>query len=131
MEDQLEVEVRAARFVFNGNTYTKGNTFVIEGDREKWSTGLKSSIKRGNIIILGSVNRDKTPPAKKEESLKDWPDPLTTNVTEDDFPVEEGAVATPVVDMISSQIASEVKKAVASTPKTAPARKKPVTKKSE
>jgi len=94
MED-LEVEVRSAKFVFGGNTYNKGNTFVVEGDREKWGSGFTSAVKRGNIIILGSVNRDKTVTVDMSATTTDplFPDPYTTNVTGEDFPVEPGQMA--------------------------------------
>jgi hypothetical protein len=131
------VKVLSARYVFGGKTYVRGNTFEVPAEATSRSSGINDSLSRGNIIIVGAndvVQNTSSVPAgltqvdlgtvaSEPVKMGDWPNPQTTNVTGDDFPVEEGQEIPEVAadDIIGNALKSAVKDNVekaAAAPKT-------------
>lgn len=117
MTELVEVKVQSAHYLYQGNTYKKGATFTLPADPESWSSGVKGSISRGNLIVLGAPSKDAKKPKAVDNAAKgqvevdlgavsseainepltatpdpmdNFPDPMTTDVTGKDFIVPEG-----------------------------------------
>ena len=50
------VQVLSARYLFDGKTYAKGETFEIPADPSARPKGLNGSIERGNLVLVGAVD---------------------------------------------------------------------------
>ena len=117
------VQVLSARYLFDGKTYAKGETFEIPADPSARPKGLNGSIERGNLVLVGAVDAAAKPkagnvqvdlgavPSTPVEDPTSWPDPRTTNVTGNDF-VTENPEDIPEIapdDVIGNALKSAIK----------------------